>query len=63
MKQVIGYEFHNNSTDVEEFLKDLPHKLKIEVSLFIHEERYKNIGFLKNKTNNFISWICPLLRP
>ena len=41
----------------------LPHKLRNEVSLFIHENTYKTITFLKMRSSLFISWICPLLKP
>lgn len=63
MKQSIGYQFEKSNNDIDDFLDQLPHKLQIEVNLFIHEERYKNIEFFRNKTNAFISWACPLLRP
>ena len=43
-------------------MDDLPHNLKIELSLYIHEQTYKNIYFIKEKSMAFISWICPLLK-
>jgi hypothetical protein len=42
---------------------DLPHKLKLEVSLFIHEQTYKCIDTFKGRSSAFIAWICPLLKP
>ena len=33
------------------------------MSMYIHEQKYKRIRFLKEKSNVFISWICPLLQP
>ena len=44
-------------------MSDLPHKLKIEISLYLHEKTYKKIFFLHDKSVSFIAWICPLLRP
>ena len=44
-------------------MDDLPHNLKIELSLYLHEETYKMMGFLKDKSMSFITWICPLLKP
>lgn len=44
-------------------MQDLPHKLKIEVSLYIYEDRYNKIKFFKGRTPSFISWLCPLLKP
>lgn len=49
--------------DINLFVDDLPHKLKIEVSLYIYEERYKKIKFFQGKSPSFISWLCPLLQP
>jgi CRP-like cAMP-binding protein len=42
---------------------DLPQGLKVELSLFIHEQTYKKISFLKDRSDGFIAWVCPLLRP
>jgi len=44
-------------------VSELPHKLKLEVSLYIHETTYKKIHVLRGKSSGFIAWICPLLRP
>jgi hypothetical protein len=48
---------------IQQFIEDQPHKLKIILSMYIHESRYKTISFLEGKTKSFISWICPLLKP
>ena len=37
--------------------------MKLEVSLFIHEQTYKKISFFNGKSASFIAWICPLLKP
>ena len=55
------YVHQKNLNDLNNFVEDLPHKLKIEVSLYIYEERYKTISFFKGKSPSFISWLCPLL--
>ena len=44
-------------------MDELPHKLKIEISLYLHEDTYKKINFLHDKSLSFIAWICPLLKP
>jgi len=41
----------------------LPHKLKVEASIYIFEKRYRGIKFFKNSSCSFISWICPILKP
>mmetsp|Transcript_36132 Transcript_36132/g.55484 ORF Transcript_36132/g.55484 Transcript_36132/m.55484 type:complete len:216 (+) Transcript_36132:708-1355(+) len=49
--------------DLNDFVDDLPHKLKIEVSLFLHEDTYTKIEFLNKRSKSFIAWACPLLKP
>lgn len=44
-------------------MDDLPQGLKVEVALYIHEKTYQKIGFLNNRSDSFIAWVCPLLRP
>lgn len=41
----------------------LPHKLKIEMSLYLHQKTYNTIFFFHDKSLSFIAWICPILRP
>ena len=63
LKQSIRYNVQKDIEDLNEFVDDLPHNLKIEVSLFLHESIYNKIPFLKECTNSFKAWICPLLKP
>ena len=57
----LQYVHQKSMEDVNTFVDELPHKLKIEVSLYIYEERYKNIMFFQGKSPSLISWLCPLL--
>lgn len=42
----------------------MPRNLAIELSLFVHEQTYKKIYFLKrNASEYFLAWVCPLLKP
>jgi len=43
-------------------MEDLPNNLKIELSLYIHEQTYKHIYFMRDKSMSLIAWICPLLK-
>jgi hypothetical protein len=36
--------------------------LKLEVSLYIHENLYTQVDFFTSQSSAFISWICPLLK-
>ena len=48
---------------IQTFIEEQPHKLRIMLSMYIHEARYKKLKYLNNKTKSFISWFCPLLKP
>jgi hypothetical protein len=50
---------------VQEFMDILPPNLKLELSLVIHKETINSMRFFKQRKEdlNFISWICPLLKP
>lgn len=63
LKKSIGYENKKYLNDINMFIEELPHNLKIIVSLYIYEQRYCKIKFFKNRTPSFISWVCPLLKP
>ncbi len=63
LRKTIRYDHSKNSNDVLNFMKELPHKLRNELSLAIHKEIKLNLEFLKGKEANFISWIGPLLKP
>ena len=63
LKQAVKYDFNKDLNDINQFVHDLPHKLKLEVSLYIHEQTYKRIDCFKGRSSAFIAWICPLLKP
>lgn len=63
LKQSMKYNYSQDIDDLNGFVDELPEGLKVEVSLFIHEQTYKKITFLSNRSDSFIAWICPLLRP
>jgi hypothetical protein len=41
----------------------MPQKQNIQLTLYINEDRYKNIKFMHDKTLSFISWITSLMKP
>jgi len=47
LKRSITYGNNNDKNEINDFLKELPHTLKIELSLHIYEDRYKQINFFK----------------
>jgi hypothetical protein len=63
-KKTIEYELEKNRIEeYQKFIDEQPHKLKIQLSMYLHESRYQKIKFLKDKNKSFITWICPLLKP
>jgi len=63
LKQAVKYDFNKDKNDINSFVSELPHKLKLEVSLYIHEATYKKIDAFRSRSSAFIAWICPLLKP
>lgn len=59
----MGYQNKKGIDDINDFVENLPHKIKLELSLYIYEARYSQITFFKNRSASFVSWICPLLKP
>ena len=53
-KRNLEYSQNNEYEEMNKFLDELPHKLKIDISLFIYEERYKHIKFFDDKSSSFL---------
>lgn len=45
------------------FVEELPHKLKLEMSMYVYQHRYSKLNFFKDQSPEFIAWICPLFKP
>lgn len=41
----------------------MPMKLNIQLTLYVNEEKFKNVKFMQKKSLSFISWITSLLKP
>lgn len=63
VKKTLKYKFSKDTDDLVEFINELPPNLKLEVALFIHESAFRKIKFIRDQSNAFINWICPLLIP
>jgi CRP-like cAMP-binding protein len=62
-KKQLEFTSSNSTNDVHQFVDDLPHKLKVKLSMYIYSSMFNNIRFLQSTSKSFISWICPLLKP
>ena len=60
---IISYDQDKNLKEINDFVETLPIALKTKVNRHIYKKTYKKLSFLKNKSDNFITWVCPLLQP
>ena len=61
--KTVHYDHSRKQKDFIEFLDELPHKIKIELAMKIHEQMYLSIKFFRLKEKSFIAWVGTLLRP
>ena len=45
------------------FLNELPHDLKVELSVVMHQELVRTVKFFRHKPPHFIAFLAPLLKP
>ena len=62
IKKNLKFNYTQDLRSVNQFVEELPHNLKTELSIYIYEKVYMQVDFLKNKSKSFISWICPMLK-
>jgi hypothetical protein len=58
-------QYVDDKTTLQEnknFLEELPFRLKIKTIMHIYKESYENIYYLREQSDNFLGWICPLLK-
>lgn len=65
IKKSMNYSASKSFEDINNLIHSLPRKMRIEISQYIFQERYKSVKFFTEtaRTPQFIAWICPLLRP
>lgn len=48
--------------EINDFLEDLPYRLRLRTTMYLYKEAYTNVTFLfEQRSDNFLAWICPLL--
>ena len=64
LKKSLTKDNNNDLYEVNQFMELLPHKLKTETALYIYEDKFSKMKYLKTvKQPSFFSWLCPLLQP
>ena len=59
----VYFEFKRDSDSLNKFLATLPKQLKVKLSAYGFEFRYSNLKFFKDRSLDFISWMCPQMKP
>lgn len=60
----LRYDHSKRSKDNQQFMNELPHKLKLELAVVIHKKMYENVKFFKELNDeSFIAWIGSVIRP
>lgn len=44
-------------------MEELPRKLKLELSMVIHQNMYSSVAFFQKKDQSFIAWVARLIKP
>ena len=52
----------NQQKEIAEFLEDLPYRSMVKTIMYIYSSKYECIEYLRDQSEQFLSWICPLLR-
>ena len=63
LAKTIKYDHSKKQRDILQFIDELPHKIKLELAMQIHNKTYANVAFFKDKDQSFIAWISTLIRP
>ena len=63
LAKTIKYDHSKKQRDILHFIDELPHKIKLELAMQIHNKTYANVAFFKDKDKSFIAWISTLIRP
>ena len=62
LKTTISIEFKKNQKEKYIFLESLPSKIRNDLTIVMYQSTIKHHKFLKNKPNDFIYFVLPLLK-
>ena len=57
------YVSNNQNGMLDNFMDSLPSQLRMKMSIYAYEQRYNKLKFFKDRSIQFISWICRLMQP
>jgi hypothetical protein len=62
LKATLYLKNNREFEEIHNFVDELPHLLKIEVSKYLYDGTFKKLNFIKGKSDSFIAWVCPLFK-
>lgn len=63
LARTIKYDHSKSQKDIDEFMDELPKKLRYQLEFVINKHKYSGINFFSNKGNCFVSWIGRSVKP
>lgn len=63
VRKVIKFDSSRNQKDKNQFLQELPNKLRIELSQIMHDKIVQDLNFFRDQPNDFFPYVAPLLKP
>lgn len=49
--------------DTKKLIDSLPYKLRMQTNMYLYYKQYMQNKYLSEQPENFLGWICPLLKP
>ena len=63
LRQSLHYDHEMDKTEQQNFVKELPHKLSLELSNIMYTSQLSGIDFFEKKSAEFIAALAPKLKP
>ncbi len=57
------FESFAKENEYDDFIRNLPNKLKTDLAYLIYKKQLANISYFKHKPKKFIAWMAPLFIP
>ena len=45
------------------FMEDLPHRLRLNLAMVIHQKMHSSVKFFQKKEKSFIAWMSTIMKP
>ena len=62
MTQIQNVDDKKTLNETNDFLKDLPFRLRIRTIMYLYKPLYTAVTYLSKQGESFLGWVCPLLK-